>query len=95
MNKEGQRGWLPFGVSVISRGVCRIWYMGHASIAEVESLLQGVRFHPPPVIAVGARPPLLPRTIPKAASVAIAATALACVVLLVFVFWSAVIHLVA
>lgn len=69
--------------------VGRISGMGTASIDDLEHFLQAIQFQPPPLLPPGPRPP----PGPNVAALAVGAAAVACVVLLIFVFWSAVLQL--
>lgn len=66
--------------------------MDSDSISDLERLLGTIHFLPPRVLPLGSRPPVLSRS-PAWGSVAVGVAAVACVFLLVFIFWSAVLQL--
>ena len=67
--------------------------MSTDAIAELERLLRTVRFQPPSVLPRFSQALHSLPARPRAESLAIGAAAVICVVLLVFVFWSAVLEM--
>lgn len=68
--------------------VARISGMDPRSNADLERLLWEIRFEPPRVLALPARPLDVVRTWWRPASILFAASATLCLVLLVFAFWT-------